>query len=104
MKIRCDSYKKNDILEVTEEFHGLAPITETGLENWRQLYRGDMIDDAGEIRLPPKEEWHAVAAGTRLIVVRARVHRGKMELVDPVSGIQFTAYRDDVWRAVKALR
>ena len=104
MKVRCASYKKNDILEVTEEFHGLAPITETGLENWRHLYRGDMIDDAGEIRLPPKQEWYAVAAGTRLIVTKARVYRGKMELVDPVNGVQFTAYRDDVWRAVKALR
>jgi len=104
MKVQSAEYKKNDILEVTEEFHGLAPITEEGLASWRQLYKGDMIDDAGEIRLPPKEQWHAVAAGTRLIVTKARVWRGKMELIDPVSGIQLTAYRDDVNRSVKALR
>ncbi len=103
MKVQRTDYKKNDILEVTEEFHGLATITETGLENWRQLYKGDMIDDAGEIRLPPKQEWYTVPEGSRLIVTKARVYRGKMELIDPVNGKQFTADRGDVNRSVRVL-
>ena len=96
--------KKNDVLEVRWKFEGLAPITEAVLENWYQLYKGDMIDSGGEIRLPPREEWYEVKPGSKLIVLRARVFRGKVELLNPEDGVQFTADRGLTHRSVQVLK
>ena len=88
--------KKGDILQVGRSFDGLRPITEQGLESWRELYAGDMIDSGGEPRLSPKTEWYEVLPGMRLIVTRARVHRGNVEMVNPEDGTQFLARRSEV--------
>ena len=96
--------KKNDILEVRRKFEGLSPITEVGLENWHQLYKGNMIDSGGEIRLPPREEWYEVMPGSKLIVIRARVFQLMVELLNPEDGVQFTADRGLTHRSVQVLK
>lgn len=95
--------KKGNILNVRWKFEGLAPITAQGIENWHAIYKDSMIDDGGEPRLPPKYEWHEIAQGSKLIVIRARVHRGQIELLNPENGIQVLAPRGEVERKVEVL-
>lgn len=98
------SFKKGDVLVVRHPFDGLRPITERGMESWRELYAGDMIDSGGEPRLPPKTEWYDVLPGMRLIVTRARVHRGNVEMVNPEDGTQFLSRRSEVEMKAEVLR
>ena len=88
--------KKGDILQVGRSFDGLRPITEQGRREWEAWFAGNMMDDAGEVRLIPQNEWYDVVAGMKLIVVRSRVSRGNVELLNPQDGAQFLARRTEV--------
>ena len=88
--------KKGDLWQVGLSFNGLRPITEQGLNEWKAHYAGNMIDDAGEVRPAPQNEWYDVVAGMKLIVVRSRVSRGIVELLNPQDGAWFLARRAEV--------
>ena len=88
--------KKNDILEVLGEIDGLGPVTDEWLK--------DMIDDAGEIRLTPREIWYDIAPGSKLIVTRARVARGMVGVVNPETGTPMRVYRDKIEECTRVLR
>jgi hypothetical protein len=82
--------KKGDLVRVTRRFGGITPITPRGLERWKETYRGNMIDDAGEPRLSPRHEWVDFEAGKVLIVSRARVNPKRAEFLDAETGMHVT--------------
>ena len=96
--------KKNDILEVFEGIDGLGPVTDGWLREWQEHYEGNMIDDAGEIRLTPREIWYDIAPGSKLIVTRARIAHGMVGVVNPETGTPMRVYRDRIEECTRVLK
>jgi hypothetical protein len=90
--------KKGDLVRVTKDFGGIAPITPKRLAEWYEIYKGNMIDDAGEPRLSPRHEWVEFRTGKVLIVSRARVNPKRAEFLDAETGMHVTVDNRE-WQA-----
>ena len=83
---------------------GHRPITDQELARWYKDHEGDMMDDAGESRLPPTWRTDDLRPGLLLIVTKSRcrphigyhTYSGMVQALDPESGNTYYITRGNI--------